>query len=105
MTSKAYTIRNKSGYDRALSEPEPVFKLGVRPEDDPPYEGGWVWRTAPEALLFIRVTELPFEAAVYLLELPTDWDTNVSPEPHPDDGVHRLKHDARILGVGQPLKS
>lgn len=94
---EAFTIGSQSSYDRALSEPEPVFKWGVHPEEEPPYEGGWVWRTAAEAHLFIQNTALSFKAAVYALQLPADWDTDVSPEPHPSDGVHRLQNDARIL--------
>jgi len=96
--SQAFTIGSQSSYDRALAESDPVTKLGVRPEDDPPYEGGWVWRTAEDALAFIQHNALPFKAAVYVLELPTGWNTDVSPEPHPSDGVHRLLHDALITG-------
>ena len=93
----AFTIGNQKGYDHDLATKDRNIKLGCRPESCPPYEGGWVWRTAQEAHEFIAKTELPFIAAVYALELPHGWHEDVSPTPHPSDGVHRLLNDAAIL--------
>jgi hypothetical protein len=94
----AYTIGNVHSYDKALTEPDTV-KIGARLDEEPPYAGGCVWRTAEEATAFIQEhgSELGFDAAVYGLLLPTGWEVDVSPEPDPTDGVHRLLHDARIL--------
>lgn len=93
----AFTIGNRKGYDHALATQERAHKTGVRPESDPPYRGGWVWKTAEDADAFIKRTPLPFVAAVYAIELPTGWNEDVSPEPCPEDGVHNLLHDAVIL--------
>lgn len=94
---QAYTIGNHLSYDRDLAAQGPLTKLGARLDEDPPYEGGAVWRTAGEARAFIETTNLSFPAAVYTIELPTGWDEDVSPEPQPEDGFHRLLHDATIL--------
>ncbi len=96
----AFTIGNRSSYDRALTE-GPVSKLG-RSAD---YEGGWVWRTSEEAQAFIdkQGAALGFLASVYELKLPSGWDKDVSQEPSPDDGVHRLLHDALITNRVQVL--
>jgi hypothetical protein len=91
----AYTIGNVVGYDRSLAEEPTLYKLGKDPSD-PNYPGGWVWRTPTEARSYIASVELPFEAAVYRIELPDSWDVDV--EPHVgDDGVHHLINCARII--------
>ena len=92
---RAYTVGNPSSYDRDLIHGH-TTKLGQRLSEDPPYGGGWVWRTYQEALTFLQHTPPAFPAAVYALELPNGWEVDVSPEPHPEDGVHRLKNDATI---------
>ena len=98
MSSVAYTIGAEKSYDRALTEDSPVSKLGVRPDDDPPYGGGWVWRTAEDARAFIASQKVPlwFTPAVYELRLPTGWDVDVSKDVE-EDGVHRLLNDAIIV--------
>lgn len=100
----AFTTGNRAGYDRGLLNGE-TAKLGAHPArgEEPAYGGGWVWATAAEARTFIETTDLPFKAAVYALALPTGWDEDVSPEPDPEDGVHRLLNDAIILHRVDPL--
>lgn len=99
----AYTIGNQRGYDRDLTAPDvvagerKVSKLGQRLDEDPPYPGGWVWRTQDEAQAFVDNTELSFPAKVYGVRLPESWAQDVSPEPDPEDGVRRLLHDAELL--------
>lgn len=104
MTKTAYTIGAAKSYDAALSSPtpeNPATKLGRRPD----YEGGWVWRTPEDARLFLGALAFarafpgrdPKEFSVYLLELPTGWEIDVSSTPHPNDDVHRLLNDAVIV--------
>lgn len=97
MGTRAFTVGNERSYDQALSSPSPVHKLGVRPEWDPPYEGGWVWRTAEEALAFLAENPVPWPPGVYELVLPSGWDEDVLPEPDSQDGVHRLRNDSLII--------
>jgi hypothetical protein len=92
----AYTVGAEQSYDLALREDPAVTKLGTRPDDDPPYPGGWVWRTAEEAWAFVAGASLPFVPAVYELSLPTGWDEDVTTDVGAD-GVHHLLHDARIV--------
>ena len=90
----AFTIGSQKAYDRDLATLEVNKKIGVR--DD--YGGGWVWRTAEEAQAFIDThPELAFTAKVYGLVLPRSWEADVSPEPEPEDGVHRLLNDANLV--------
>jgi hypothetical protein len=93
--SIAYTIGRKSCYDRDIEEnPGPHYKVGCR--DD--YEGGWVFPTREAAQGFIETTQVwPWVPKVYGLKLQGDWDSDVSPEPHPEDGVHRLLVDAELF--------
>lgn len=101
----AYTVGHKGSYDASLASGEPVYKTG-RTED---YEGGWIWPTRQAAEAFLAPTQgmLSFEGrtpvlcAVYGLVLPTGWEADVTPEPDPSDGVHRLLHDALILPLVQ----
>ena len=95
----AVTIGAQESYDQALQKEGIQFKIGKRPNDNPPYEGGWVWQTAEEAFAFVTIQKnsLGFEAAVYELELPVSWKVDVSTSPSPRDGVYRLQHDARII--------
>jgi hypothetical protein len=95
----AYTIGYTKNYDKALAENE-RNKLGKNGD----YPGGWVWKTAEEALKFIKDEMLttaspnwnPADFSVYTLELPNGWDEDVSAEPG-EDGVHNLLHDATIV--------
>ena len=102
----AYTVGHTVNYDRNLAEAtpnEPVRKVGERQDED--YAGGWVWRTPEDAQSFLDDQERKgwpddwqaSDFSIYELELPTNWDTNVSLQTH-DDGVHRLLHDAVIVG-------
>ena len=80
----AYTIGQEPSYDKSLAEEEATKKTGERPDWDPPYEGGWVWRTAEEAQSYIlrEGSRLEFRAAVYELELPgPSWAECVRPSP------------------------
>jgi hypothetical protein len=88
----AYTIGMESSYDKALEEILFVYKLGKT--DD--YEGGWVWRTPDEIPNFIKNNPLPWQGAIYQLELPEIWEKCVSENPA-EDGVHRLLVDAHIF--------
>jgi hypothetical protein len=99
-TPDAFTVGNAKNYDQALREDPLVEKTGVRVDTDPPYSGGWVWRTREEAETYIREhrVELKFRPKVYGLILPVGWDLDVSRQPAPD-GVHRLLHDARIVSL------
>ena len=96
----AYTIGSEKSYDDALLDThEPTSKIGVRPDWDPPYAGGCLWRTPEEARAFIEVSgdTLGFNAAVYELALPTGWDEDASPGVSPDGPFHHLLHDALIV--------
>lgn len=93
----AYTIGHERSYDESLVTDPVVYKIGARLDHDPPYEGGWVWSTVEEAAAFLVSASLTFRAAIYKIELPTTWETDVSREPSPEDGVHRLINDAKIL--------
>lgn len=68
----AYTIGHTKNYDRALAEGE-NSKLGQTID----YEGGWIWRTAEEAITFLREQLLmeqpqwnPKDFSVYTILLP-----------------------------------
>ncbi len=91
-----FTIGNRKSYDRDISEGS-VLKTGCRPNWDPPYEGGWVWRTKEAAESFIASNVFKFEAKVYGLKLPSGWEQDVSAEPNSLDGVHRLINDAELF--------
>ena len=95
MMRRAYTIGARKPYTEALQQESAVYKIGARPDDRPPYTGGWVWRTFEEATAFIERSSLSFDAAVFELLLPSGWDSDVSSEVEVD-GVHRLLHDAQI---------
>jgi hypothetical protein len=97
----AYTIGNEKSYDLALLDTDvgPPLKTGVRPDWDPPYTGGCIWRSAQEARAYIdsQGDRLGFTAAVYELALPTGWEQDVSPEPSTEGPFHHLLHDALIV--------
>ena len=100
---EAFTIGNYKSYDRTLAEyqadpslPTPA-KLGR--QDD--YEGGWVWATQEEAQAFIDSHDLAFPAKVYGLLLPHGWSFDVSTQPHPEDGVHRLLNTSYLIQLGR----
>jgi len=90
----AYTIGNEHGYDETLASGTAVYKLGKRPEED--YPGGWVCKTIDDAQNFINDQDLPFKAAVYEIELPGTWETDVTSKPG-GDGVHNLLVNAKII--------
>jgi len=90
---EAYTIGNHLNYDPLFTGDTHPSKVG-RTED---YGGGWVWHSREAAQTFIDSTDPPFPAKVYGLLLPQGWDYDVSPEPDPDDGVHRLLTDAPLV--------
>ena len=98
MTTTAYTIGARPTYDSNLATWSRVRKTGRRLYDNPPYEGGWVWRHAHEAEAFMVASALPFEAKVYGLCLPTGWGVDVTPTPDAD-GVHRLINDAIVFNL------
>jgi hypothetical protein len=107
MNPTAYTVGATKSYDQSLAEepPEKCCKLGRHLEWDRPYEGGWIFRTREEAQAFLdsgRISEVsdltpPERFSVYGILLPNGWDTDVSPEQHPSDGVHRLLVDAPFV--------
>jgi hypothetical protein len=96
----AYTVGHAESYDKYIEgDPRPVKKGAY-----PGYAGGYVWATPTEAQSFLDFalfagTSNPRDArdyAIYALDLPTGWDTDVSGELHPADGVYRLLNDALI---------
>jgi hypothetical protein len=110
MSKVAYTIGRTTSYEQAIREPGGTKKLGRRPDDDPPYEGGWVWSTIQQANDFrtgLMETLFPNwksqEFSVYELDLPNGWEVDVSPDPiAPGDtacGAHFLLNDAQIVGA------
>jgi len=101
----AYTLGNTSSYDRAILNGEPICKKigwrAVGSTDCPEgYLGGWVWHT-PEAALAFKNEHGYDHYSVYVLGLDptfgTGWHSNVDADPDPEDGVHRLIHDAAII--------
>lgn len=106
MSGGAFTLGYAKSYDAYIKEytdpADPPMKSG-RHHD---YAGGWIWSTPSAAGAFLASDTFavsfpnrdPAEFAVYELELPTDWTTDVSATPSPTDGVHRLLNDARIVG-------
>lgn len=108
MPETAFTIGNHIGYDRDLLSPDVVAgervvnKMGRHPEWDEPYGGGWIWRTREAAQAFIDNTELSFPAKVYGVKLAGGWEHDVSPEPDPEDGVHRLLVDSELFILEHP---
>lgn len=106
MSKVAFTVGNTHSYDLALYEAledDPVKKVGRNNGLYDDYGGGWVWATEQEAADFLQSSQFDAtfpgrasEFAVYRLELPTDWDTDVTTETE-DDGVHRLLNDAVIV--------
>ena len=102
MSRTAYTIGHRESYDAACAGKEPR-KVGrydadgkqTRNPDGSPYPGGSTFRTAEAAAAFIKHVGRP-DFAVYELELPTGWDTDVA-DPAPGALDHSLLHDARIV--------
>jgi len=111
MPTKAYTIAHVS-LDELLESGETRWRLGMidratgeqRIDGDTPYDGASVFRTPGRALAFRGSAQwrdqIPHEVsveecAVYEIELPNDWATDVT-SPHPRDGVCRLINDAKI---------
>jgi hypothetical protein len=100
----AYTIGRTSSYELAIKEPGGTNKLGKRLSENPPYEGGWVWRTWSEADYF-RVNLMSMETpewkpedfSVYELELPSGWDIDVCSDLINQSGAHHLINDAKII--------
>lgn len=103
---QAFTLGYAKGYDSYIADAppdEPPMKLGAASRED--YDGGWVWGSRIGAREFLASGQFalqfpgrdPAEFAVYELQLPTGWSTDVSGVPHPSDGVRRLLHDARIV--------
>lgn len=109
MTQTAYTLGSKHGYDQSLRVAArtgiPSRKLGQRLDEEPPYQGGWIFVDKYDANAFRYSSGFerafpdrhPAEFAVYELALPNGIDTDFSPEPF-EDGVHRLLNDAVIVG-------
>ena len=95
----AFTVGNRTAYDECLAGNPLARKLGAF--ECRGYEGGWVWKTEDDARQFARVADtwLPWTPGVYGLYLPTGWETDVSPEPHPSDGVHRLLHTSLLVSL------
>jgi hypothetical protein len=100
LTPTAYTVGNATAYNSYLASDRNCCKRGIcQLPDGSWYGGGWVWRTADEAAEFLYRAPDCQGFAVYGLVLPLGWDVDVSPQPDPEDGVHRLLHDARILSL------
>lgn len=110
MSKIAYTIGRTTSYEKAIREPGGTKKLGRRPNDDPPYDGGWVWPTIEQANAFrtgLMEINLPSwkakDFSVYELDLPNGWDVDVSQElVAPEtaaNGARFLLNDAQIIGA------
>lgn len=98
MTREAFTIGNEAVYEEVLRGEDDVIKIGFRPDLDPPYPGGWVWRTREAAQAFIDANpDLGFKAKVYGLVLPVGWHLDVSRERDPESGAYHLVHDALVI--------
>lgn len=100
-----YTIGRISAYEQALQN-RPVYKLGKRPDDNPPYDGGWVWVSVTKAQEFIDIyletcfQDLNWKAkdfGVYELELPTNFEIDVGQLIHSESQAHLLVNDALII--------
>jgi hypothetical protein len=89
----AFTIGIEDCYEQAILDNPNTKKLGRMGD----YEGGWVWKTFEEAREFLVAQGLQDQYRVYGLSLEGSWETDVSPEPSPKDGVHRLLRDSRIV--------
>lgn len=111
----AYTIGNTKIYDQGLAEqnyvlgwaePGSLMKIGVRLKDIPSYPGGAIWRTPEEAAQYIKKKgdTLGFKASVYEVQLPTDWETDVSSELGESGESHHLLNDAIILRKVQVIR-
>lgn len=121
MAEQAFTIGRIATYDPLLADGQPHWKLGQidretgarRRVDDAgnrivetggvPYLGGWVWRRPASAKAFMSTSHWfkgPWkeeEFAVYEMELIGTWQTDVTAEADPSDGVHHLIQDARLI--------
>lgn len=93
----AFTIGNRAAYEKEMTRNPLARKLGASGG----YKGGWVWRTEEETRQFVHLNKDQFSwiPGVFGLYLPTDWESDVSPEPHPSDGVHRLLHASLVVSL------
>lgn len=99
----AHTIGHTTSYEQCLkSSPDRAYKMGQH-ED---YEGGWIWKTAEEAEIFINSPAFlkvnwgdgksrdPKDFSVFKVELVNGWD-DVSAIPG-EDGVYNLLVDSKF---------
>ena len=99
MQHNAFTVGLKASYDWSLEHEPVVRKMGREPD----YDGGWVWRTREEVESFLGPGHKydfgrgPVVCGIYGLILENGWELDVSAEPHPEDGVHRLINTSQIV--------
>lgn len=123
----AYTIGRASVYDPLFLDGKPHWKLGqvdsetgrrrqvalddskIVEYDGKPYLGGWLWRRAAHAHAYRTSARWsteewgdPGEFAVYEVELPNGWETDVTQTVDPDLACYRLINDARLIRKVEP---
>lgn len=89
----AYTIGHTKNYQKAFQSSSTVYKTGRQPD----YEGGWIWKTKEEAQKFLIQSEFN-SMSVFGIQLPNDWNQDVSEQPG-TDGVHHLLIDALLFQI------
>lgn len=127
MREVAYTIGRAAVYDPLFEDDEPHWKLGqidrktgkrrLVSDDDSqivesggkPYLGGWLWRRAEHAHAYRMAARWrteewgdPNDFAVYEVELPHGWSTDVTASVDPELACYRLINDARLIRKIEP---
>lgn len=72
-----YTVGLSAKYEAALDHPTGVWKAARRApaaKHPQPYEGGWVWQTADEALAYLVANNSQDIRRVY--GVLADWDSD-----------------------------
>lgn len=90
----AYTMGNKSNYDKSLNTEPVVTKIG-RTDD---YSGGCCWPTYNEAAEWIEKhsKDIPYTPEIYVISLPNCWQEDTSRDTYEDEGFHSLLTDAPV---------
>lgn len=96
MDNIVFVVGQEVNYDKALSSEPEVKKVGRNDLDYPDYDGGGVFRTVDSARKYIEDNNLPY--AVYKIQLPTDWATDVDDSKELEEGFCRLLNNSIIIG-------
>ena len=100
----AYTMGNKSGYDRALKEEPSVVKIGRCADlNGEYYSGGCCWPNYKEARAYIEkhVSDIPYEPSVYGILLPNGWKQDTSDDTYKEEGFYSLLVNSKIVRVDE----